>query len=535
MSSTVEPIGPLTRVADSLRAHWALVVCVVALALVGAVAYVLLADERYRAQADLLVTPLPPGDETFTGIPMIREGNESRGVLTAARLVRSPQVAQDVVDQLDLDVRFDQLLAQVEAVPQEQSNVVTILAEAGSPTAAAQVANAVAEVIIARRTTEYQEDLQQIVQRLSDRLESIPSDQQGSAEAISISERLGILRALVGASDPTLSILSPAVPPREPSSPRPLLSLAVALTVGLILGIAGALARDSLTQEIRRERDLAAEDGLRVLGRIPPVRDARSYFAGEKAVPAELGDAYRTLRANLATAVRDWSTPRTVLVTSASDGEEKTSAAAHLALATAVGSTRTVLVDADLRRPNLGSLFGVEAGRDGLAALLAGSQSAARSLTPVAQHKSRLRLLLAGPEDGRLRDVDYAEVASLGEKLRRASDLVVFDSPPLTEAEDAAALASTVDAVVIAITIGSSRRDQLKELRASLERLGVPPTGFIVMHKPRLGTRLRALVSSWLEGRAADTRRDTASAKPHQAEGQASGVPGEQYERREAS
>jgi Mrp family chromosome partitioning ATPase/capsular polysaccharide biosynthesis protein len=550
VSSAIEPVEPRVRVADSVRTHWTLVLCFVVLAVLGAGAYVLLADEKYRAEANLLVAPIPQGDATLLGIPLIREANETRGVLTAARLIKTPQIAQAVVERLGLEIRFDQLLARVEVIPQEQSNVVTVVAEAGTPSAAAALANAFVEVIIARRKAEFQRGLRQIMQRLSDRLESIPGDRQDSAEAASISERLSSLRTLVGASDPTLSILSPAVAPREPISPRPRLSLIVALTVGLALGVASAYVRDALSPEIRRESDLVAENGLRVLGRIPPVLDARPYFAGDEAVPAKLSDAYRTLRANLATAGPERTKPRTVLVTSASHGEGKASAAAHLALATAVGGTRTVLVDADLRGPKLGSLFDVEAHGKGLAGLIAGSETAARSLVPVAQFKA-LRLLLASSEDGRLLDVDYSEVASVSGRLRRTADLVVFDSPPLTEAEDALPLANMVDAVVIVITIGSSRRDRLRELRELLERLGVTPAGLIIMRRPGLRTHLRAL-SSWRPG---DVRRDEARARAprrapargparwnirsvsaaprHQVEEQASVVEGERRERRE--
>ena len=75
---------PQTRYWDALRQHWLVVVLVVAAGVTAAAVYSFTTAPRYQASADLLVTPIDGNDETFTGINLLREGAESRSVLTAA-------------------------------------------------------------------------------------------------------------------------------------------------------------------------------------------------------------------------------------------------------------------------------------------------------------------------------------------------------------------------------------------------------------------------------------------------------------------
>ncbi len=506
-----------THFLESLRDHWPMLLLIVSMALVGAAAYLLLATERYRAEADVLVLPVPPDDPTFVGIPLIRESNESRGVLTAARLIKSPEVAQGVEDQLGLDRSWNELLSQITVTPQEQSNVLIVTAEAESAKRAAQTANAFAEVTIAQRSAEFQRELNNVVQRLSARLAEIPAAQQSAAEAQALSQRLGELRTLVGAPDPTLRISSRAVAPAEPSSPRPLLTIAVAIAASVLLGIAAIVLLDSLSPRIRRVHELE-ELGLPVLTSIPAVRRSvieRILQGRQERTPA-IRNAHRALRADIADAVGKRG-KRTLFVTSSGPDQGKTMAAANLALAAAGGGTHTILVDADLARPALGRLFTGASRGLGLDSLLSDEAHPTNALTEVEGDERHLRLLLQEPDDGRFLDLGFAELVRAVDKVQAPGELVVLDGPTLTEAPDAVELAKAADAVFVAVTLSVTRRAELHELSRLLLKQGLIPAGFIVTprHLCHDRPRERPDVRRWLSGLAA--RRPSRESKPDAA------------------
>src|SRR5919112_6780406 len=92
--------APQARYLDALRHHWVLVAALVAIAVTTAAVYSFTAEPRYEAKADVLVIPIDSGDETFIGINLLREGSQSRSVLTAARLTETLTVAQRVKSRL---------------------------------------------------------------------------------------------------------------------------------------------------------------------------------------------------------------------------------------------------------------------------------------------------------------------------------------------------------------------------------------------------------------------------------------------------
>src|SRR4029450_7170395 len=178
-----------------------------------------------------------------------------------------------------------------------------------------------------------------------------------SAAAIALQESLAQYVSLQGAPDPTLRIVAPAVPPSSPSSPRPRLTLAIALIAGLLLGCGLAIANHLLRRRLMNEDELISSSRRPVRARIPHMkrREADDYLAGREPLPSDAWEAYRTLRANLLTGLREDDFPRSVLVTSAVAGEGKTMSCVNLAIALAAGGMRGVLVDGDSRRPTLAS------------------------------------------------------------------------------------------------------------------------------------------------------------------------------------
>jgi capsular exopolysaccharide synthesis family protein len=475
-----------SRYLAALREHWLLILTLVVVAVGSAAVYSYTAPKKYKAEADLLVTP--QSDSTFDGLPVIRESNGlTSGVLTAARLVQTPQVAERVRTHQSFGLSRNALLASIEVQPVSQSNIIAIIATAGSPTRAADIANAFALGFVNLRKDDFDTALNGTMARLRARIASLPPSQLSTPAASDLRAQLAQLQTLAGGPDPSVSVASPAVPPSSPSWPRPKLSMAIALLVALLLGAGAALALELFNPRINREDELLLGHRLPILARVPRVSNssASRYLTHRGRLPAHVWEAYRTLRASLTGAGPDGGYPRTILVTSAIPGEGKTMTSVNLAITMALTGTKVILIDADLRRPMIATVFGAAARANGFGLLLLGNAAPELALLE-APGTPNLQLLLSNPEHAHLVDLlQRGRLEAVLDQLRDYADVIIIDSPPLTEVGDALPLADVADLVLVAVRLGRSRRDKLDELRRALAQRGVSPAGFVVTTRRR--------------------------------------------------
>jgi len=190
-------------------------------------------------------------------------------------------------------------------------------------------------------------------------------------------------------------------------------------------------------------------------------------------------EAYRTLRTNLYFSSLD-NPLRTLVVTSAAPGEGKSTVLANLAVAMAQGEKRTVLVDADLRRPSLHELFGVPNDK-GLTTMF--MDKAAMSNPPLvkAPGVEGLWLLPSGPlppNPAELLGMRRMEEAI--EALLEHADIVLFDAPPVVAVTDAAVLGTKTDGVLLIVNAGQTRRDHAQRAKDTLEKARVRLVGAVL-------------------------------------------------------
>ena len=193
-------------------------------------------------------------------------------------------------------------------------------------------------------------------------------------------------------------------------------------------------------------------------------------------------EAYRMLCVNLEFASVD-EPLRTLLVTSSGPGEGKSSALANLAVAMADGDRNVILVDADLRRPCQHELFGLSNER-GLSDMF---RSEAVFNDPPLQSipNSTLKVLTSGPLPPipsqllAARKMDQV-IAHLSEQ----ADVVLFDAPPLVAVTDASLLASKVDAVLLVVKAGDTRRDHVRAAKDRLEKVNARLIGAVLLNAP---------------------------------------------------
>ena len=465
---------------EAIATHWRLIVLIVLIATTASAVLVGTTPKRFEATADIILTPLSATDDTFQGFSLFRQSFDgSATVVTASRVFNSAQTRVPAVAAL----RRQGLDATVTAEPLAQADIVSIHATADSAVKAARAANVFAKTTVATRTAQFQQELRGHIRRLESRVAAVPVAQRDTnVEYASIAQRLGELRGFVGSSDPTLRIVARATPPLSASWPRPKLTIGAALMASLLLGIGLALLLELKNPHVSREEELQLGLRLPILARIPRLstRLANGYLTGARPLPGNVWKGYRTLRASLATAGPDGSFPRTILFTSGSPSDGKTMTAVNLAITLAAADLRVILVDADLHRPMIATIFNFGAPPEGFAGVLAGRVAAETALVQAPTH-SHLSLLLSRRElvaQGRL--FEAGRVRRAVDALQKRADVVIFDAPPLTEVAEALELAAAVDAVIVAVRIGHTRRDRLGELNDLLHRRGISPVGIVV-------------------------------------------------------
>jgi receptor protein-tyrosine kinase len=517
-----ESVG-LERYARILRERAGLIGLVVLVTTLMAAAYLAVADQKYRAEADLLVIPAGRDQSGLDGLPIIRESSDpTRDVETASRVVQGRNVAKRVIDQLGLNESVDAVLKQVKAEPVAQSNIVAIRATASSPDLARDLANGFADGVVAERDTVVRTEAEKLLTGLRSELQD--AEQSGDdTNAASLSDEITQLQTVREGGDPTLSVETRADAPKSAFSPRPMLTIFAGIIGGLILGIGGAFAVSALDPRLRREEQLRELYSLPILARVPKEKRAPGFTLGKRRLgigprerqrralpPGELSaatlESFRTLRTMLAAQRRDDGNSRSILVTGPSPSEGKTTTAINLASSLALAGNRVILIEADFRRPTVGEALGVRA-RVGIGDVLLGNVALEDALVLAPPFGDNLCVLLVDRADDWLAEVLSLPAAqALLEDAKRLADYVVLDSPPLTQVIDAMPLARQVDDVVLVTRLGSSNITQLAHLGDLLDQNGIKPAGFVVVGGPapeessyyREAQRRRAAQSDWL-------------------------------------
>ncbi len=428
----------LTNVARVVGRRWRWVAAGVVLALGGAALAAALATPVYVAQTLLFVsTPtLGTTSDLLSGSSFTQQRVQSY-----PRVVTSERVLEPVVEELDLPSTPAELAEVVSTDVPRESVLLEISVSDPDPERAAGVVNAVATSFIT----------------VVNELES-PVD--GDV-----------------ASPVRITVIEPATVPDAPTGPSLPLVLAAALVVGVVLGTAAALLRARSDPLVHTEGDVGRLLGAPVLASLP--RDAAatpvSLVADDPRHPS--ADAVRRLRTGLQ--LTSAAAPvRSLLVTSSTGGEGCSTTAAHLAVSIARTGSSVVLVDAHLRRPALGRLFGVPDDR-GLATVLAGRSGVDAVVVPYGPVDG-LALLPAGEVVGDPSDlVASSRLRTVLEVLEEQYDVIVVDGPPLQGSTDGVVLAAATRATLLVVAVGAVHRDDLTSAAAALRTTGSPVLGAV--------------------------------------------------------
>ena len=447
----------------------------------------------YEAQVTLLV-----GESSASSGVNINDLLASQRISqTYANLATTGPILAQVIADAGLETTPDEFRKLVTATAARDSTLVTVAVKNGDPATAADLANAIADQMTAASGTVYgrNDQVQAFIagqvqatqaqieetQAEINRLSGLPSrtaadDQQLAAlktQAANLRESYAALVGLAGSSANAITVVDPATPPAEPSSPRVLLNTLIAAIVGLLIALGIALALEYLDDTVKSSDDVEAATGLPTLGTIVKMKNEKGrneiYQLATLLYPrGAAAEAYRTLRTNLAFASVDVPV-RTLLVTSSIPGEGKTTTSGNLAVAFAQAGRRVILLDADLRKPGIDRLFDLPDLR-GLTNLLADDEITLEEVTQTTD-QANLRIVTTGPLPPNPAELLGSQrMRGILDRLATDADLVIVDSPPLQAVTDAAILASITDGTLLVIDSGRTRRAATQRGREALAK-----------------------------------------------------------------
>lgn len=286
----------------------------------------------------------------------------------------------------------------------------------------------------------------------------------------------------------------PAEPSQSPVYPNIPRNIELALLVSLGLAIAAALVADGMDATLRSTEDVERVLGAHVVGILPQVK---KWDGGWLAAPdADLEkmpangnrakamqqvnsyeDAVLSLRNSILLSAFDHPI-HSILVTSASPAEGKTTTAAHLAIAHAHQKRKTLLIDCDLRRPGIRRVFNMQ-NSVGLSHVLA-DESGWREQLSTQPGTPHLDILLAGTASRRHADLVGRYLPQILQEAGREYDLIVVDAPPILGFPEPLQLATAVDAVVLVALAGKTNRNAVATAISTLQRLRANMIGIVL-------------------------------------------------------
>jgi non-specific protein-tyrosine kinase len=261
----------------------------------------------------------------------------------------------------------------------------------------------------------------------------------------------------------------------------------LAIVIGVLLGLGIVFLVEYLDDTIKTPDDISRITGLSTLGAISRLKESggpRQLVTWLRTKAPE-SEAYRTLRTNIQFSSVD-KPIRSLLVTSSSPGEGKSTTTANLAAVLAQTGQRVIVVDTDLRRPVLHKVFGVPNNVGLTNSLLAGENVSLDGYLQATEIGS-LSVLTSGPIPPNPSELlGSHRMERLVDTLAQAADIVLFDSPPILAVTDAVVMARHVDGVLLVVDAGHTREHALAQAVGELQKTGVNLLGVALN---RLDTR----------------------------------------------
>lgn len=299
----------------------------------------------------------------------------------------------------------------------------------------------------------------------------------------SLLQRVKEIDATVGADISNIQVVDHSLLPVEPDKPRIKLNLLLAIGIGLMLGVAAAFLLEFLDNTVKSMDEISDRFGITILGVLPEAEEKyreKLDFLVVSEPRAGFSEAIRTTRVSIQLSTAAEGGTRTLLVTSTTEGEGKSTIAVNMAQAFAAAGDKVLIIDSDLRRPRLHKVFTSAGPRTGgLSELLIGSKSLDEVVRSAGQ--KNLYFMPAGllpPNPAEL--LASKRMRLCLEKLSTVFDRIIIDGPPSVGFADVLVLGSLVNGVILVTTLGKTHRQALRLFKRSLNNINARLLGTIV-------------------------------------------------------
>lgn len=467
-------------------------------------------DPVYRATTSVIVGQSIQATQLDSGDIQTSE----RLALTYGDIARRQPVLEATIISLDLSYFWQNLRDRVRVNLVPDTQLLEISVEASSREEAIAIADELAEQLILISPTSIQnpedesarlfvrerlQDLQGKIETSQARLDELarslaaaPTPEERSQIQSEMNEIESLLvdwentyarfLEFVGREESAnyIAVVDKAYASLTPVRPATRLNTLVAGLVGSMLALGVIFVLEYLDVTVKTVDDISQDTNLIPLGSIS--RFGNENFQGRMIVAEDprspIAESYRMVRSNIQFMFID-NPGRAILVTSPVAGDGKSTTAVNLAIAMAQNDNKTILVDADLRDPELHKILDVS-NYNGLTEQLRQPESQAKTHLHDTEVKG-LQLLTAGkhpPDPSEL--LGSQRMKRLVESLTFEADVVIFDSPPAAYLTDAAILSRLVDGVVLVVSVGETRRDEARQAIFNLEQAGANILGVVL-------------------------------------------------------
>lgn len=421
-----------------LKRYRVSIIAVFFTALVVGVGVTLLQKPVYKSSASVLVSL--DSDVSSSGLTYLEQQTAS-----FAEIANTAVVLEPVKEQLGLDMTTAELSGKITSTVKKNTSMIIIEVEDGIPGRSAAIANATADSLV----------------RSFDSL--TPSRGEGGKIV-------------------TAQVVDRALASSKPISPRPIFNMAIAAVLGGLLGIGQASLREKLNNKIRNAEDIEGLIRTPVLGVIGQLSKdpVGSKFFDDTTEQWANQEAYRRIRTRVIFSTTSGDHSSSIVVTSATPGEGTTTTTINLAWALAQASKSVLLVDANLRHPQIAQQLEINAPL-GLSDVLIGRGEISEFAMPVSARPGTLTLLSAGSIP-----TNPSELLGSNEMKRfiraaeKAFDHVLFDTSPILPVTDAAVLAALTGEALLVVRAKHAKGSQIQEACGLLEAGSVRILGTVL-------------------------------------------------------
>jgi capsular exopolysaccharide synthesis family protein len=478
----VDTQGGALHVLRLLRRRWWIIAVCVVVATTVALASALSEKKTYKATAKLLFRDATLA-QTFFGSQTLGGANDPERQAETNLGLASLDTVADLAAAKIGGISGEAIRKTTTVKPVAASDIAAITAVASSPRRAAQIANGVANAYIDFRRRADQAKVLGAEALAGRAYANLSPLQRQGPEGQDLQKRINELKIFASLQTGNAELVQPAAPPDHSAGPRPLRDSVVGFLLGLLAGLAAALVLGRLDRRLRDVEELEQSVPTPVLALVPKSRAVRRGASVQSLGPA--GESLNLLRMQLRYFNVDRAV-RSVMVTSTSPQEGKSTVSWLLAAMAAGAGGKVLLVEADLRRPSMAEARELRRG-PGLTELLSHQVVAKEAIQHVTVRQDRdvsaaapLDVIVAGAIQAN--PAEYLESEAMKELLRemhRRYELIVIDTAPALAVPDPIAILNDVDGVLLVARFGVTVREHLQRLYQDMKGLDARVLGVV--------------------------------------------------------